>query len=204
MRIVVIGGGPAGLYFAILMKKAWPDHQITVFERNRADDTFGFGVVFSDATLGNFLAHDEESYHAITRAFAYWDEIDFILHGETIRSSGHGFCGCGRKEVLQILHQRCRALGVELRFETEISDLAQFSDADLIVGADGINSLVRERHRAAFGPQIDWRRNRFIWLGGTKPLDAFTFDFTTNQHGIWVLAPYQHSRDMSTWIVEAP
>lgn len=204
MRIVVIGGGPAGLYFSILMKKQWPDHDITVYERNRPDDTFGFGVVFSDATLGNFQTYDAASYEAITRAFAYWDKIDFVLHGETIRSSGHGFCGCERKELLLILEDRCQTLGVELIFETEIDDLDQFADANLIVGADGINSFVRERHAGAFQPVIDWRRNRFIWLGSTKPLDAFTFDFVTNNHGIWVLGAYQHTADMSTWIVEAP
>ncbi len=204
MRIVIIGGGAAGLYFAILMKKAWPEHDITVYERNRSDDTFGFGVVFSDETLDNFQTYDPESYDAIVDAFAYWDEIDFVLHGETIRSSGHGFCGCGRVELLLILQNRCRALGVDMHFETEIDDPGQFADADLIVGADGINSRVREIHREHFRPQFEWRRNRFTWLGSTKPYDAFTFDFTTNEHGIWVLGAYQYNADMSTWVVEAP
>jgi anthraniloyl-CoA monooxygenase len=204
MKIVIIGGGAAGLYFAILMKKAWPGHNVTVYERNRADDTFGFGVVFSDETLGNFQEYDAETYQAITDQFAYWDEIDFNFHGETIRSSGHGFCGCGRVELLLILQNRCRELGVTMHFETEIDDVAQFRDADLIVAADGINSNIRAAHANHFKPATEWRRNRFIWLGTTKPYDAFTFDFATNMHGIWVLGAYQYSDGMSTWIVEAP
>ena len=204
MKIVIIGGGAAGLYFAILMKKAWPGHDVTVHERNRANDTFGFGVVFSDETLGNFQEYDPETYRAITDQFAYWDEIDFNIHGETIRSTGHGFCGCGRVELLLILQKRCRELGVALHFESEIGDVDRFKDADLIVAADGINSNVRAAHEDHFKPSTDWRRNRFIWLGTTRPYDAFTFDFTTNMHGIWVLGAYQYNDRMSTWIVEAP
>lgn len=204
MRIIVIGGGPAGLYFSILMKKAWPEYDITVYERNRADDTFGFGVVFSDETLGNFLSYDVQSYQSITQAFAYWDEIDFHYHGETIRTTGHGFCGCGRVELLKLLQDRCLELGVELNFEFDVTDLSQFSDADLIVGADGINSLVRETYKDHFLPVIEWRRNKFVWFGSTKPYDAFTFDFATNEHGIWVLGAYQYNYDLSTWIIEAP
>jgi anthraniloyl-CoA monooxygenase len=204
MRIVIIGGGAAGLYFAILMKKAWPDHTVSVYERNRHDDTFGFGVVFSDETLGNFLSYDPDSYDRITNAFAYWDEIDFVFKGKTIRTGGHGFCGCGRRELLLILQERCRELGVELHFEAEITDLSQFAGADLIVGADGINSIVREAHSDAFRPDIEWRRNKFVWLGSTKPHEAFTFDFTENEHGIWVLGAYQYNDELSTWIIEAP
>ena len=204
MKIIVIGGGPAGLYFAILAKKAWPGHSVNVHERNRSDDTFGFGVVFSDETLDHFHAYDEETYQDITAEFAYWDEIDFVLHGETIRTAGHGFCGCGRMELLLILQRRCRELGVEMHFEADIIDPGRFRDADLVVGADGINSRVRETYAEHFRPSFQWRRNRFIWLGCTKPYDAFTFDFTTNQHGIWVLGAYQYNSRMSTWIVEAP
>jgi len=205
MRIVVVGGGPGGLYFSILMKKAYPGARIEVYERNRADDTFGFGVVFSDETLDNFLSHDPESYAAITGAFAYWDAIDFKFHGETVRSYGHGFCGCGRVELLLILQARARQLGVELHFETEIDDLAKFRDADLIVASDGVNSRIRETYKEHFKPEIEWRRNKFIWLGSTKPAaEAFTFDFTTNEHGIWVLGAYQYNDKLSTWIVEAP
>ncbi len=204
MKIVVIGGGPGGLYFAILAKKAFPGSDITVFERNRPDDTFGFGVVFSDETLDNFLSHDRPTYEAIKNTFAYWDEIDFCFQGEVIRSSGHGFCGCGRKELLLILQDRCRALGVDIRFESEIRDLGAFRRADLVVGADGINSRVRETYRDRFRPSVEWRRNHFIWLGSTKPMPAFTFDFTTNGHGIWVLGAYQYNSELATWIVEAP
>ena len=204
MKIVVIGGGPAGLYFAILAKKAWPSHSVSVYERNRSDDTFGFGVVFSDETLDHFRAYDEDTYHAITAEFAYWDEIDFVLHGETIRTAGHGFCGCGRMELLLILQRRCRELGVEMHFEDDVTDPGRFHDADLVVGADGINSRVRETYAEHFRPSFEWRRNRFIWLGSTKPYDAFTFDFTTNEHGIWVLGAYQYNSRMSTWVVEAP
>jgi len=204
MRIVVIGGGPAGLYFSILMKKTWPDYDITVHERNRADDTFGFGVVFSDETLGNFLSYDPDSYQSITQTFAYWDEIDFIYHGETIRTRGHGFCGCGRVELLNLLQARCLDLGVDLKFGSEVNDISRFDDADLIVGADGINSLVRDTYQEYFQPDIEWRRNHFVWFGSTKPHDAFTFDFAENEHGIWVLGAYQYNNDLSTWIIEAP
>jgi anthraniloyl-CoA monooxygenase len=204
LKIAIIGGGAAGLFFALLMQKASPGHDITVFERNRHDDTFGFGVVFSDETLGNFLSYDPVTYAEITGAFAYWDEIDFVFRGQTIRTSGHGFCGCGRRELLLILQRRCRELGVTLEFEIEIDNLQRFQDADLIVGADGINSFVREFHRDHFRPQFEWRCNKFIWLGSTKPHAAFTFDFAENEHGPWVLGAYQYNKDQSTWIIEAP
>ena len=203
MRIAVIGGGPGGLYFALLAKKAFPANDITVYERNAATDTFGFGVVFSDETLDQFLVRDPESYDAIRDQFAYWDEIDFVLHGETIRSTGHGFCGCGRMELLQILQHRCTELGVEMKFGHDVNNLADI-DADLVVGADGINSVVRSSFAEKFAPDIQWRKNRFAWLGTTRPYDAFTFDFTTDDHGIWVLGAYQYKPGMSTWIVEAP
>lgn len=204
MRINIVGGGPGGLYYAILMKQAGAHHEIAVYEQNRADDTFGFGVVFSDETLGNFLSYDPKSYQAITDAFAYWDEIDFVFRGTSIRSGGHGFCGCGRVELLQILQNRCLELGVELHFETEIIDPARLKDADLLVAADGINSIVRDTYKDRFQPSIEWRRNKFVWFGSTKPYDAFTFDFATNDHGIWVLGAYQYNDALSTWIIEAP
>ena len=204
MRVAIVGGGAAGLYFALLAKKGWPDWDVVVHERNRHDDTFGFGVVFSDETLDTFRDYDTETYEAIRDTFAYWDEIDFVLHGETIRSGGHGFCGCGRRELLLILQDRCRALGVELRFESEIAGLAELGDADLIVGADGINSAIRAELAEHFRPHAADRLNRFLWMGSTKPYDAFTFDFTTDEHGIWVLGAYQYNSDLSTWIVEAP
>lgn len=205
MKIVVVGGGPGGLYFSILMKKARPDARITVLERNRPDDTFGFGVVFSDETLGNFLSRDPDSYEAITRTFAYWDDIDFRWKGEVIRTTGHGFCGCGRKELLQLLHGRAEQLGVELKFSEEVMDIrALMAGADLVVGADGINSRVRETFNDVFQPQFEWRRNKFVWLGSTKPSPAFTFNFADNDHGIWVLGEYQYNERFATWIVEAP
>ncbi|MCY4549013.1 MAG: bifunctional salicylyl-CoA 5-hydroxylase/oxidoreductase [Defluviicoccus sp.] len=204
MRVAVVGGGAAGLYFALLAKKAWPGWHVEVFERNRSDDTFGFGVVFSDETLDNFRDYDPESYAAIRDVFVYWDEIDFVFRGETVRSAGHGFCGCARRDLLAVLHRRCAGFGVALRFECEIADPAALAGFDLVVGADGVNSTVRERFREAFRPRIEHRRNRFLWLGTTRPHDAFTFDFAENEHGIWVLGAYGHAAGESTWIVEAP
>src|SRR5215213_6956908 len=146
MRIAVIGGGPAGLYFAILIKKQRPSAEVTAFERNRADDTFGFGVVFSDATLDNFERHDPPSYRRITEEFAYWDDIAIHFKGTVHRIGGNGFCGCSRRSLLLILQERARDLGVGLVFGAEVAGEEEFGDADLIVAADGINSVLRERH----------------------------------------------------------
>ncbi len=201
-NIAIIGGGPGGLYFAILMKKADPQAAITVYERNRPDDTFGFGVVFSDETLGNIQANDPESFAAMTREFVYWGAIDTHVRGEVIRSDGHGFCGMERRQLLLLLQRRAADLGVILRFETEIDDLDALGDVDLIVAADGINSQIRERFKDHFQPEIDWRHNKFCWLGSTKPLDAFTFAFRENEHGIWMLGAYQYKAGMSTWVPE--
>ena len=160
--------------------------------------------MFSDETLDNFRDYDRESYDAIRDVFVYWDEIDFVFHGETVRSGGHGFCGCSRRALLDVLQRRCAGFGVNLNFESEIGDPNALRGFDLVVGADGINSTVRERYREAFRPRIQHRRNRFLWLGTTRPHEAFTFDFATDEHGIWVLGAYQHGADESTWIVEAP
>jgi anthraniloyl-CoA monooxygenase len=203
MKITIVGGGPAGLYSALLMKKANPSHDITIFERNRPDDTFGFGVVFSDETLSQFLGQDAETHREIIDNFAWWDEIDVRFGGEVIRSGGHGFCGIARKKLLAILQRRCERLGVKLRFQTEVADFdALKAGCDLLVGADGINSLVRERWKDRFRPSFDWRRNKFVWLGTTLPLDTFTFIFRANEHGLFQVHAYRFDRDTATWIVE--
>ncbi len=202
MKIVSVGGGPAGLYLAILMKKADPGHEIRVFERNRPDDTFGFGVVFSDATLQGFAEADPETYAEITRNFAHWDDIDIHYRGEVVSSTGHGFSGLSRRVLLDILQRRAAGLGVELSFETEIGDPAPYLDADLVLAADGVNSALRARYADSFGPEIDWRRNRFVWLGTTRPFPAFTFFFKTNPHGLWRVHAYQYEKGHSTFIVE--
>ena len=202
MRISILGGGPAGLYFAILMKRRWPSLDIVVHERNRADDTFGFGVVFSDRTLEIFERYDPDSYRAITRAFAYWDDIEIRFRGTVHRIGGNGFCGCARRTLLLLLHERCRVLGVTLRFQSDCANLEDFTGSDLIVAADGINSVVRETHRAHFQPTTDLRPNRFAWMGSTKPLDAFTFSFRDTPHGIFIAHAYQYEPGRSTWVME--
>jgi anthraniloyl-CoA monooxygenase len=201
-NISVVGGGPGGLYAAILMKKADPRRTITVYERNRPDDTFGFGVVFSDETLENIQNADPESFESIANAFVYWGEIDIHVRGQTIRSDGHGFCGMERKKLLLILQERARELGVALKFETDIPELDALPDSDLIIAADGINSGIRARYAEHFKPSFDWRHNKFAWVGTTKSFPAFTFDFRENEHGIWILGAYQYKQGMSTLVPE--
>lgn len=202
MKVTVIGGGPGGLYFSILLKKAVPDCSVSVYERNRADDSFGFGVVFSDETLSEFLTRDPQSYDLIRTKFAYWDELDVARDGEKMRITGNGFCGCSRKTLLQLLQQRCREEGVELHFEANVDDLSQFSDSDIIVAADGINSGIREKYTKEFGTEIEMKSNRFVWLGSTRPLDSFTYFFRTTPYGTFVAHTYQYEEGMSTWIFE--
>jgi anthraniloyl-CoA monooxygenase len=203
MKVHVIGGGPAGLYFAILMKKAWPQRRITVFERNRPDDTFGFGVVFSDQTLDTFEAYDRESYRAIIGHFAYWDDIEIRFRGTTHRVGGNGFCGCSRTDLLKILGRRARSLGIEIKYQSEISpDDPKIRQADLVVVADGINSRLRDAHPDRFKPSVDLRPNFFSWTGSTRPFDAFTFFFRETEHGIFIAHCYQYEPRRSTWITE--
>lgn len=202
MKIAVIGGGPGGLYFSILTKKAMPNCQIDVYERNKPDDSFGFGVVFSDETLGEFLKRDMESYELIRSNFAYWDDIVVARDGQSVSVAGNGFCGCSRKTLLNLLHQRCREEGVNLHFEQNIDDLSQYKDADIILASDGIGSGIRTANEEAFGTKIILKKNRFVWLGSTKPLDAFTYFFRTTPHGVIVAHTYQYEPGMSTWIFE--
>jgi len=207
MNIVCIGGGPAGLYFALLMKKQQPAHRIVVVERNRPYDTFGWGVVFSDQTLGNLVAADEPTARQILQAFNHWDDIEVCFKGETVRSGGHGFCGIGRKRLLNILQGRCEELGVELVFETDVADdreLAARYEADLVIASDGLNSRIRGRYADTYRPQVEARQCRFVWLGTTKKFDAFTFDFRQTEHGWFQAHIYQFDGDTSTFIIETP
>jgi anthraniloyl-CoA monooxygenase len=202
MKVSVIGGGPGGLYFALLAKKAWPRWDITVYERNRPDDTFGFGVVFSDQTLDTFKAYDLVTYERIRRRFAYWGDVDVVYKGRTLRSGGNGFCGCSRVALLNILQDRGRELGVQMRFQREVDGLEEFAGSDLIVVADGINSKIREQHREHFQPNVDLRPNKFTWLGSTRPLDAFKYFFRETPEGVLLAHCYQYEADRSTWVIE--
>jgi anthraniloyl-CoA monooxygenase len=203
MQIAVVGGGPAGIYFSILAAKAWPKVEITVFERNRADDTFGFGVVFSDETLDTFEKFDRDSYQAIADNFAYWDDIEIHFKGGVHRIGGNGFCGCARTTLLKLLQDRASSLGVKFDFETEVDpSLASLKGYDLIVAADGSNSRIREAHRDYFGTEIDHRPNKFAWMGSTRTFDAFTFFFKQTEYGIFIAHCYQYEAGRSTWIFE--
>ncbi|HUG79801.1 MAG TPA: bifunctional salicylyl-CoA 5-hydroxylase/oxidoreductase, partial [Burkholderiales bacterium] len=202
MKVTVIGAGPGGLYFALLAKKAWPRWDITVYERNRPDDTFGFGVVFSDQTLDTFKAYDAVTYERIRRRFAYWGDVDVVYKGRVMRSGGNGFCGCSRVALLNILQDRARELGVQMRFQREVEDLDEFPGSDLIVVADGINSKIRSKHESHFQPSVDLRPNKFTWLGSTKPLDAFKYYFRETPEGIILAHCYQYEAERSTWVIE--
>jgi anthraniloyl-CoA monooxygenase len=203
MRVACIGGGPAGLYLGIQMKRADPAHEVVVFERNRADDPFGFGVVFSDATGDNLAAADPETYREMAARFHHWDDIDIYFRGERVRSTGHGFSGLSRAGMLSILARRAVELGVDVRFGEEIAHPGTLTDADLIVASDGINSGVRQRFAHAFRPTLEIRPNRFVWLGTTRPFAAFTFHFKEDAHGLWRVHAYQYEGGQSTFIVEA-
>lgn len=202
MKIAVIGGGPGGLYFSILTKKAMPHCQIDVYERNKPDDSFGFGVVFSDETLGEFLKRDMQSYELIRSKFAYWDDIIIARDGEEVSIAGNGFCGCSRKTLLQLLQQRCKEEGVNLHFEQNVDNISLFENADIVIASDGIGSGIRTKYEKEFGTKIVLKQNRFVWLGSTKPLDAFTYFFRNTEHGLIVAHSYQYEEGMSTWIFE--
>ena len=201
-RIVCMGGGPAGLYSAILFKKALPNASVEVFERNRPEDTFGWGVVFSDKTMGNFLEADAPSHARIADEFYHWDDIDVHFKGQTIRSGGHGFAGISRRLLLGILQKRAASLGVKQTFSCELEDTQEFDDADLVVVAEGANSKERSRHAEKFDPHVDIRKCRYIWLGTTQKFSAFTFAFEKTEFGWFQIHAYQFSRDLSTVIVE--
>src|SRR5690606_14634725 len=204
MKVAVLGGGPAGLYFAISMKLRDTGHEVTVYERNRPDDTFGWGVVLSDETLDNLAANDRKSAEEIRRHFAYWDDIAVVYRGTRTVSTGHGFCGIGRMKLLNILQARAGELGIALRFQTEIDDPQPFmASHDVVIAADGLISKSRAAFADRFRPDIDVRRNKFVWLGTHQKFDdAFTFIFEETEHG-WVWAhAYQFDADTATFIVE--
>jgi anthraniloyl-CoA monooxygenase len=205
MRIVCLGGGPAGLYFSILMKKANPASDITVIERNQPDSTFGWGIVFSDKTMDGFREDDPQVVAEIERNFHHWDDVDVFFKGRRMVSSGHGFCGIGRLKLLQIFQARARELGVSLKFETEFKDPDDYSrEYDLVIGADGVNSTTRTKYASHFNPRIDVRKCRFIWLGTKMKLNAFTFNFKQTEHGWFNLHAYQFNDEWATFIVETP
>ena len=207
MRVLCIGGGPAGLYLALLLRKADARNVVRVVERNRPGDTFGWGVVFSDQTLDNLAAADPETARDIADSFNHWDDIDVHFRGRTITSGGHGFCGIGRKRLLNILQAKCEALGVELVYDTDVADdaaAAREFGADIVIASDGLNSRIRTRYADTFQPDIDHRRCRFVWLGTRQRFPAFTFAFVHTPHGWFQAHAYQYDAETSTFIVETP
>jgi anthraniloyl-CoA monooxygenase len=202
MKINIVGGGPAGLYFALLMKKLDPAHEITVLERDPADNTYGWGIVLSERTLDGLRGADFETYRELMRQAQSWRRVDVIHHGETVSVGGNGFAGIKRIRFLNILQDRCRSLGVNLRFEVNPSSLDQISDCDLLVGADGLKSMVREAHRDEFLTRTEERHNQYIWYGTPKPFPGLTMIFRPHDDGLYVAHAYTFEPDMSTFIVE--
>lgn len=202
MKVDIIGGGPAGLFFAILIKKSHPDAHVTVVEQNRAQDTFGFGIVLSDETLKNLRAADEPTHREIEANFAYWDDIYTHFKGHVLKSSGHGFSGLKRLTLLRILQWRANSLEVDIRYQTRDAGIDSHRDADLVVAADGVNSAVREAWKDFFKPSVELRPNKFCWLGADTPLPGFTFAFKRDRAGIWVIHAYQFTKGECTVILE--
>ena len=203
MKINIIGGGPAGLYFAILMKKAPGSHQIKIYERNGPDDTFGWGVVFSGKTLANLRAADEESHAEITKQFEAWDNVDVVHRDAKISIHGNSFSGIARLQLLKILQRRAEEIGVEVEFRSEIHDIESLrNDCDLLLAADGVNSTVRLRYAEQFRPELDVRTNRYIWYGTNQLFHGLTLTFRENDAGVFAAHSYKFNSSTSTFIVE--
>jgi anthraniloyl-CoA monooxygenase len=203
MRITIVGAGPAGLYFALLAKKQDPRHQIVVVERDPPGATYGWGIVFSDRTLSFLHDHDVPTYESITRRFVLWDNVDVVHRGERVTVRGNRFAGISRVAFLEVLRRRCEGLGIEFRYRQAVSDEAALPPSDLVVGADGANSVIRRAHAAVFLPSVDRRRNRYIWLGTRRIFQALTLTFRESAHGAFVAHSYKFGPDASTFIVEA-
>lgn len=205
MKITVIGGGPGGLYFALLTKKARPDYEIELYEQNASNDSFGFGVVFSDETLDEFLSRDPESYERIRDHFAYWDDVAIHYKGQEIRCAGNGFCGTSRMYLLNVLQERCREVGVKLHFKSPMDPATlktRFADSDIIVAAEGIGSPIREYFKDQFKPTVALKSNRFCWMGSTRPMNEFNYFFKETSHGVICAHTYQYEKGRSTWVFE--
>lgn len=203
MKIHIIGGGPAGLYFAILMKKISAAHEVHIYERNGPDDTFGWGVVFSGRTLANLRAADEESHAEITKQFEAWDNVD-VVHGDTkVSIHGNSFSGIARLQLLKILQRRAEQLGIRVNFNTEIQDIESLrNDCDLLLAADGVNSTVRLKYAERLQPQLDLRANRYIWYGTNQLFHGLTLTFRENEAGVFAAHSYKFNQSTSTFIVE--
>jgi anthraniloyl-CoA monooxygenase len=202
MRIVTVGGGPAGLYVSLLLKKSNPQHDVTLIERNPSGATYGWGVVFSDRTLSEFREADARTFQEISDHFVLWDAIDVRFRGEVVRSGGHVFAGLSRKVLLGLLQRRCEELGVKLRYETEFDNLEEYRQADLLIAADGVRSFVRDALADTFGPRFHLGGSKYIWYGTSLPLDSFTFSFRENDHGLFQAHAYPFDGTTSTFIVE--